>query len=85
MVSIFDMLENKPYAVCVRTSSADLDEVILQAMKQLLSEDSDVITKEFLAKNAEVFKDYVIVSIIRTKEKNLYEHNDGPDDICDSP
>jgi len=76
MVSIFDMLENKPNAIRVTASDDDLDEVILQALKQILSEDSDVITKEFLAANSEMFKDYVVISIIKTNEKNLYDRHD---------
>jgi hypothetical protein len=72
-VSIFDTLEMKPYFVTVETSSVDLDEVLLAAYNEILAEDlTEPLTLNYIRELPEQFSDFVVISILKTKEKNLY-------------
>lgn len=71
-VSMFDMLENKPYVHYVEAAS-DVEQEQLEVMALQKTYPDDGITIEFVRANPELFKDMIIISIFKTEAKSIYE------------
>jgi hypothetical protein len=78
VLSIFDKLENLPHVVRIGSDSDDLEEIIVSAYAQLV-DIGEPMTLAYIEANAELFNDYVVVSIFANPGPNLLPDVGGTD------
>ena len=70
VLSIFDKLENLPHVVRIASDTDDLEEIIVAAYAQLV-DIGEPMTPAYVEANAELFSDYVAVSVFANPGPNL--------------
>jgi hypothetical protein len=78
VLSIFDKLENLPHIVRIVIDSDNLEEIIVAAYAQLI-DIGEPMTLAYIEANAELFNDYVVVSIFANPGPNLLPDVDNID------
>ena len=80
-VSIFDLLENKPYTFLVKSENDEYLEIIKKALKEIIFPDGFVLNEgdsrtfdQFFKEETRIFLDFIVISVIQTESPNLCQN-----------